>query len=61
VLGTPATSERVGETGFSSSADPLGSGRGEVDLFRSVPAEGAHEVIVHCPQHATSVGDLDDE
>ena len=50
------------ETDLSSSADPLaGSSRGaDVDLFRSVRASGAHEVIVHAPEHATSLSQLDD-
>jgi UDPglucose--hexose-1-phosphate uridylyltransferase len=51
------------ETGLASSIDPLGaSGRGsEPDLFGSQLAVGSHEVIVHCPEHATSLSELDDE
>ncbi len=43
--------------------DPLGgSGRGTgQSLFASQPADGAHEVIIHAPEHATSLSDLDDE
>jgi UDPglucose--hexose-1-phosphate uridylyltransferase len=50
------------ETGLASSVDPLrASTRArEPDLFRSMPAEGAHEVIVHAPEHATSMAGLDD-
>jgi UDPglucose--hexose-1-phosphate uridylyltransferase len=50
------------ETGLASSADPLHDSRrtGEVDLFGSQPATGAHEVIVSCPQHATSLAQLDE-
>ncbi|MDX6638444.1 MAG: UDPglucose--hexose-phosphate uridylyltransferase [Solirubrobacterales bacterium] len=50
------------ETGLASAADPLNDSRrtGEVDLFGSQPAAGSHEVIVSCPQHATSLGALDD-
>jgi UDPglucose--hexose-1-phosphate uridylyltransferase len=51
------------EGGFSSSADPLrASARGrEPDLFASQPAAGAHEVIVHAPEHVTSMAELSDE
>jgi len=50
------------ETGLASSIDPLGvSTRGsEPDLFGSQPAVGAHEVIVHCPEHVTSLAELDE-
>ncbi len=33
----------------------------EPDLFARVPATGAHEVIVHGPEHLTSLNDLGDE
>lgn len=47
------------ETGLASPIDPLGTAtRGEVDLFRSQAAEGAHEVIVSAPEHATSLAQL---
>ncbi len=51
------------ETGFASSIDPLKAStrNGNVDLFRSQPADGAHEVIVHGPVHATSMTQLSDE
>jgi UDPglucose--hexose-1-phosphate uridylyltransferase len=51
------------ETGLASSVDPLGGSTraGDPGLFASQPAEGAHEVIVHAPQHATSLLALDDE
>ena len=50
----------VAETGLASSVDPLrASTRGaEPDLFASVPAEGCHEVIVHAPEHLTSLAEL---
>jgi UDPglucose--hexose-1-phosphate uridylyltransferase len=38
--------------------DPLGSGRGEPDLFATKPATGAHEVIVNGPQPVSSLFDL---
>jgi UDPglucose--hexose-1-phosphate uridylyltransferase len=55
--GSPAV-----ETGLASSADPLRASTrsSEVDLFSSRPAEGAHEVIVHAPEHATSLAALDE-
>ena len=51
------------ETGLASSIDPLrASTRGrEPDLFASQPARGAHEVIVHAPEHVTSMAALSDE
>ncbi len=58
-----STERRVTETGLSSSIDPLrASVRGAgSDLFRSQPATGAHEVIVSCPEHATSLAQLSDQ
>jgi UDPglucose--hexose-1-phosphate uridylyltransferase len=41
--------------------DPLGPGRGEVDLFASRPASGAHEVVINAPQPVSSLLDLDPE
>jgi UDPglucose--hexose-1-phosphate uridylyltransferase len=51
------------ETGLASSIDPLGASTraGEPALFASQPAEGAHEVIVHSPEHATSLAELSEE
>ncbi len=51
------------ETGLSVSADPLGASTraGEPALFASQPADGTHEVIVHAPEHATSLCELDDQ
>lgn len=48
-------------SGLSSSADPLGGSTraGEPELFRATPAEGAHEVIVSTPRHATALAGLD--
>ncbi len=50
------------ETGLASSADPLRAStrQTDADLFRSVPAEGAHEVIVSVPRHETSLAALDE-
>jgi UDPglucose--hexose-1-phosphate uridylyltransferase len=38
--------------------DPLGSGRGEPDLFAVRPALGAHEVIVNAPDPVSSLAEL---
>ena len=38
--------------------DPLGSGRGEPNLFAARPALGAHEVIVNAPDPVSSLADL---
>jgi UDPglucose--hexose-1-phosphate uridylyltransferase len=56
---------RAGESGgaFTAEADPLAASRraGEPDLFSSRPATGAHEVIIHTPQHLTAMAELDEE
>jgi UDPglucose--hexose-1-phosphate uridylyltransferase len=44
--------------GEAEPADPLGQGRGDPGLFASAEAGGAHEVIVHVPDHVTSLADL---
>ncbi|HEX2467261.1 MAG TPA: hypothetical protein VHJ54_03560 [Solirubrobacterales bacterium] len=50
------------ESGFAASIDPLGaSARTTADLFRTQPAYGAHEVIVHAPEHETTLAALSDE
>jgi UDPglucose--hexose-1-phosphate uridylyltransferase len=51
------------ESGFSSSVDPLraSSRAREPDLFASQRADGSHEVIVHAPEHVTSMAALSDE
>jgi UDPglucose--hexose-1-phosphate uridylyltransferase len=56
------SSGRAPETGLASAADPLRAStrQSEADLFRSVPAEGAHEVIVSLPRHETSLAGLDE-
>jgi UDPglucose--hexose-1-phosphate uridylyltransferase len=41
-----------------AAEDPLGSGRGEPDLFATRPALGAHEVIVNAPDPVSSLADL---
>ena len=64
---SPATGNepRAGalETGLASSIDPLRASTraGEPALFASQPAEGAHEVIVHSPEHTTSLAELSEE
>jgi UDPglucose--hexose-1-phosphate uridylyltransferase len=42
----------------ASVADPLEQGRGEPALLASGKATGAHEVIVHAPDHVTSIAHL---
>jgi len=51
------------ETGLASSADPLRASTraAETNLFSSVPAEGAHEVIVNTPHHETALASLDED
>lgn len=51
---------RAAESGLSSSADPLGSSSrsSEPELFRALPARGAHEVIVNTPAHRTRLIEL---
>jgi UDPglucose--hexose-1-phosphate uridylyltransferase len=71
VLGAPERDEEAAggngnpemETGLASSVDPLrASTRArEPDLFASQPAGGAHEVIIHSPEHATSMTQLGPE
>ncbi len=48
---------------FASSGDPLLASRraGEPDLFSSLPATGAHEVIVNAPEHVTAMAELGEE
>jgi len=47
--------------GAAAGADPLGSGRGEPDLFAKSPATGAHEVVINAPDPVTSLAELDPE
>jgi UDPglucose--hexose-1-phosphate uridylyltransferase len=51
------------DSGLAAGIDPLrASTRAtEPDLFASEPATGAHEVIVHGPEHHTSLNELSDE
>lgn len=48
---------------FASGGDPLLASRrsGEPDLFSSRPANGAHEVLVNSPRHATAMAELDEQ
>jgi UDPglucose--hexose-1-phosphate uridylyltransferase len=61
---TPTAPQGGAETGegFAAVADPLrATSRGrEPDLFRASAATGFHEVIVHTPEHRTSLGQLGD-
>jgi UDPglucose--hexose-1-phosphate uridylyltransferase len=47
--------------GTDGPTDPLEAGRGDPQLFSSAPAAGNHEVIVHSPEHVSSIGDLTTE
>jgi UDPglucose--hexose-1-phosphate uridylyltransferase len=53
----PLLEERDG-AGTEDPGDPLGAGRGDPELFASVPAAGSHEVIAHTPAHLSSMSDL---
>ncbi|HEU4598418.1 MAG TPA: DUF4921 family protein, partial [Solirubrobacterales bacterium] len=48
---------------FASAGDPLLATKraGEPDLFSSRSAEGAHEVLIHSPEHVTAMAELSDE
>ncbi len=48
---------------FASSGDPLLASRraGEPDLFSSLPASGAHEVLISSPEHVTAMAQLDEQ
>jgi UDPglucose--hexose-1-phosphate uridylyltransferase len=60
--GGDAEGSESGE-GLTAGGDPLRAvSRGsEPDLFRSSPATGYHEVIIHSPKHRASIGELTDE
>jgi UDPglucose--hexose-1-phosphate uridylyltransferase len=47
--------------GGDEPADPLASGRGDPQLLSSSVATGIHEVIVHTPEHLSSMSDLSAE
>jgi UDPglucose--hexose-1-phosphate uridylyltransferase len=55
--------EAAPKTGLASSVDPLRASTrvSEPNLFASQPADGAHEVIVHAPEHVPSMAGLGDE
>ncbi len=59
--GATATGAEAGA--FASGGDPLLASRrtGEPDLFSSRPANGAHEVLINAPQHATAMSELDED
>jgi UDPglucose--hexose-1-phosphate uridylyltransferase len=59
VAGAPTGAEAGS---FSSSGDPLLASRraGEPDLFSARPANGAHEVLINAPTHATAMVELDE-
>ena len=51
------------ETGLASSVDPLraSSRARQPDLFAAQSAIGAHEVIIHAPEHVTSLAELSEQ
>jgi len=51
------------ETGLAASIDPLRTSTRatEPDLFASVAADGAHEVLVNAPEHVVSMAELSAE
>lgn len=65
--GSSTTARATGTDGepgaFAVAGDPLLASRrvGEPDLFASRPAPGAHEVIVHAPEHVTAMAELSEE
>jgi UDPglucose--hexose-1-phosphate uridylyltransferase len=60
----PRVAAPAAEAGaFASSGDPLLATKraGEPDLFSSLAAEGAHEVLINAPEHLTAMAELGDE
>jgi UDPglucose--hexose-1-phosphate uridylyltransferase len=54
----------AGEAGGADAAEPSWegkSGRGQPELFESLPASGAHEVIINGPQSVLSLAELPTE
>jgi UDPglucose--hexose-1-phosphate uridylyltransferase len=51
----------LAQDGDPLPADPLGGGRGEPGFFSAGTPAGLHEVVVHVPQHATSLSELGQE
>jgi len=58
----PAIGAAADAGSFASAGDPLLASRraGEPDLFSSLPAEGAHEVLISSPQHMTAMAELEE-
>jgi UDPglucose--hexose-1-phosphate uridylyltransferase len=62
--GGDPTAPTKGDAGaFAAAGDPLLESRraGDPNLFVAKPAQGAHEVVVNAPEHATSMADLSEE
>jgi UDPglucose--hexose-1-phosphate uridylyltransferase len=59
----PSGARAPADTGLAASIDPLrASTRGTApDLFASIPADGAHEVLVNAPEHVVSMAQLTEE
>jgi UDPglucose--hexose-1-phosphate uridylyltransferase len=43
------------------ASDPLEHGRGEPELLAAQPAAGEHEVVIHAPNHHTTLGSLGED
>jgi UDPglucose--hexose-1-phosphate uridylyltransferase len=54
---TPASADEPAEA-QTGAAEPMTRGRGQPELFTSLPATGAHEVIINGPQSVLSLADL---
>jgi UDPglucose--hexose-1-phosphate uridylyltransferase len=54
-----AVPDAAPSTDVAALSDPLEHGRGDPELFVAGPATGAHEVIVHAPEHVASLADLE--
>jgi UDPglucose--hexose-1-phosphate uridylyltransferase len=60
--GPPRATADADAGAFASGGDPLLASKraGEPDLFSPRPAEGAHEVLIHSPEHLTAMAELPD-
>jgi UDPglucose--hexose-1-phosphate uridylyltransferase len=50
----------LGDGQSGTELQPHSERRGAEDLFLSTPANGAHEVVVSCPDHRTALAELDE-
>jgi UDPglucose--hexose-1-phosphate uridylyltransferase len=61
--GDPTAATKGDAGAFATAGDPLLESRrsGDPNLFVAKPARGAHEVVVNAPEHATAMGELEEE